>query len=406
METKNKKRIKIILVVTRIAMDSAGKQAILITDNLNPDRYETILVTGNCETNEVDMSFWADQRNIRHIRIPEMKREIRLHLDFIAFLKLWLLIMRERPDVVHTRTAKAGCLGRLAARFAGVPVVIHTFDGHVFGGYFAKLKTTFILTIERILARITDRIVAISNMQKEELMHFLRIKDADKIRTIHIGLDFDELKPPADGENLRKELGLSNNDLLVGYVGRLAPIKRVDRLISACVKVAERVPNAKFVIVGDGQLRNECEEMVHLTHLERKFFFLGVRQDMEKIYSGVDMVAMSSDNEGTPSVLMEALHYGTPVVSTNVGGIPDVVTNNVSGILTEANGASELADSIVKMLEDEKMRKRMGESGMQEVRRKFSLENLVENLDNLYINELVKKSSRYREQFAEIAKTR
>ena len=403
----NKKRIKIISVVTRIAMDSAGKQAILITDNLHRERYETLLVTGSCENNEVDMSLWADQRAMRHVKIPEMKREIRLHLDFIAFLKLLILFLREKPDIVHTRTAKAGCLGRIAAKLAGVPVVIHTFDGHVFNGYFPKFKTMLILTIERILTRFfTDRLIAISNMQKKELLNFLRIKNPDKIRIVHIGLDFDEFKSPFSCEAFKKELGLSEDDLLVGYVGRLAPIKRVDRLISAWVKVAERVPKAKFVIVGDGELRNECEDMVKLMCIEKKVFFLGVRQDMEKIYPGVDMLAMSSDNEGTPAVLIEALSYGTPVVSTNVGGIPDVITNGVSGLLTDANGASELADSIVRMLNDEEMRKRMGKKGNEEVRRKFSLENLVENLDGIYINELANKSPNFHERFAETMNSR
>lgn len=401
MEKKNKSQIKVISVVTRVAMDSAGKQAILITDGLDRERYDTHLVIGSCESNEVDMSFWVNQKPIKCTKIPEMRREIRLHLDFVAFLKLFFLFLREKPDIVHTRTAKAGCLGRIAARLAGVPVVIHTFDGHVFDGYFPKFKTMFILTIERILARFTDRIIAISNVQKQELLRFLHLKNPDKIRVVHIGLDFNEFKPPVDGGAFKKELGLTNDDLLVGYVGRLAPIKRIDRLVSACVKVAERVKNVNFAIVGDGELRTEAEEMVHMMHLEKKFFFLGVRQDMEKIYPGVDILAMSSDNEGTPAVLIESLSYGTPVVSTNVGGVPDIVRNGESGLLTKANGASELADTIVHMLMDADLRKRMGRKGMEDVKRKFSLENLLGNLEKLYLSELASKSGKYREHLAE-----
>lgn len=395
MEKKRRNKIKVICVVTRIAMDSAGKQAILIADNLDPEQYETLLVTGSCEKNEVDMSQWLEEHpRLRHIRIPEMKREIRLHLDFIAFLKLWWLFVRERPHIVHTRTAKAGCLGRLAALFARVPIRIHTFDGHVFSGYFSKAKTAFIINVERFLARITHRIIAISNKQRDELMYYLRIKNPDKIKVVPIGLDFNEFKPPVDKFAFKREIGLSEDDLVVAYVGRLAPIKRLDRLLSACVKVAERIPKARFVIVGDGELKHECEEFVRFMNLENKFRFVGVRNDIEKIYPGVDILALSSDNEGTPAVLMESLYYGTPVVCTNVGGVPDVVTHNVCGLLTEANGAAELADSIVQMLENEEMRKQFAQNGKEEVRRKFSLERLLVNLDELYKFELARKRPR------------
>ena len=405
MEKKKTKRIKVISVVTRIAMDSAGKQAILITDGLNRDLYDTLLVTGTCEDNEVDMTRWAKEKDIRHVIIPEMKREIRLHLDFIAFVKLFIMFVRERPDVVHTRTAKAGCLGRIAARLAFVPVVIHTFDGHVFNGYFGKHKTALILWVERFLARITDRIIAISNSQKTELMHYLRINNPEKIHVAHIGFDFREFKPLGNGE-LRRELNCSDDDLLVGYIGRFAPIKRIDRLILAFQKVIERIPKAKLVIAGGGELKSEMEEMVSSLNLQDKIFFLGVQDDVEKIYSGVNMVALSSDNEGTPAVLIEALAYGKPVVSTCVGGIPDVVSNGESGILAKANGPDELADSIIQMLSDADMRNKMGRMGMQEVRRKFSLENLIENLDKIYINELSHRSRRFRRQFAEFLSSR
>ena len=346
MGRKDSSRIKIIHVVTRVAMDSAGKQAILISENLNRNFYDTLLVTGSCEANEVDMSRWVRERDIKHVHIPEMKREIRLIKDFIAFCKMVKLFRKEKPDIVHTRTAKCGTIGRIAAKVTGVPVIIHTYDGHVFNGYFGKLKTWIILNIERMHARYTDRIIAISNSQKEELLKYLKIKDPDKIRVVHIGFDFkNDFKAPNNG-SLREELKLSDNDLLVGYVGRLAPIKRLDRLIAAYEKVASRIPSGKFVIVGDGEQREEMERMVRERNLQDRTFFLGVRQDMEKIYSGVDVVALSSDNEGTPAVLIEALNYGKAVTATNVGGVPDVVTDGVSGLLTTANGPKELADNL------------------------------------------------------------
>ena len=405
MEKKKINRIKVISIVTRIAMDSAGKQAILITDGLDSDLYDALLVTGVCEKNEVDMTRWTKERDIRHVIVPEMKREIRLHLDFIAFIKLLILFIRERPDIVHTRTAKAGCLGRIAARLACVPVVIHTFDGHVFNGYFGKFKTLFILTIERILARITDRIIAISNSQRTELIHYLRIGNPEKIQVAHIGFDFKEFKPLTNG-GLRKELNIPEDNPIVGYIGRFAPIKRIDRLILASQKVIERIPKAKLVIVGGGELKSEMEEMVKSLNLEDRIFFLGVRDDLERIYSGVDMVALSSDNEGTPAVIIEALAYGKPVVSTCVGGIPDVVSDGESGILAKANGPEELANSIVQMLSDENMRIRMGRMGMQQVKSKFSLERLIENLDKIYISELSHKSRRFRRKFAELLSSR
>ncbi|MCD6217616.1 glycosyltransferase family 4 protein [bacterium] len=405
MSRNNKKRIKVISVVTRVAMDSAGKQAILITDNLDKEIYETILVTGSCEANEVDMSRWINGRDIRHVHIPEMKREIRPYLDFIAFCKIFWLFIKEKPDIVHTRTAKSGTLGRVAAKLSGVPILIHTFDGHVFNGYFGKHKTFIILSIERILARFTNRIIAISNSQKKDLLGFLKIKNPDKIRVVHIGFDFDEFKPPANGA-LRKELHLDDDDLLVGFVGRLAPIKRVDRLINAYEEVTRKVPQGKLVIVGDGELRGEMQEMVRMKKLEDKIFFLGVRQDLETVYSGIDVIAMSSDNEGTPAVLIEALTYGKPVASTNVGGIPDVVTDGFSGLLAKANGHSDLANALIEMLNNRELREELGDNGRNDVHRKFSLQNLISKLDSLYMSELKLKPVRFKKLLKQLIPTR
>ena len=404
MIKRNKKRIKIISVVTRVAMDSAGKQAILITDNLDKDIYDPILVTGSCEANEVDMSRWVDERDIRHVHIPEMKREIRPVQDFIAICKMFRLFIKEKPDIVHTRTAKCGTIGRVAAKLAGVPIIIHTFDGHVFSGYFGKFKTSIILTIERILARFTTRIIAISNCQKKELVDYLKISDPDKISVVHIGFDFSQFKP-ANGE-LRRELKLEDNDLLVGFVGRLAPIKRVDRLINAYARVAEEIPQGKFVFVGDGELRAEMEELVREKKLSDKTFFLGVRQDLESVYSGIDVIALSSDNEGTPAVLIEALAYGKPAVSTDVGGISDVVTDGFSGLLAQPNGSGDLAQALLTVLSSQNLRNTMGRNGRDEMLRKFSLENLIQKLDTLYMNELSLKPGRLSEQVRELVQTR
>ena len=385
-------------------MDSAGKQAILITDNLDKDNYDTILVTGSCESNEVDMSRWVEEHDIRHIHIPEMMREIRLHKDFIALCKMFWLFIREKPDIVHTRTAKSGTIGRIAAKLAGVPIIIHTFDGHVFSGYFGKIKTSIILTIERILARITNRIIAISNCQKEELIDYLKISNPDKISVVHIGFDFSQFKP-ANGE-LRKELNLKEDDLLVGFVGRLAPIKRVDRLINAYAQVAKEIPQGKFVIVGDGELRTEMENLVREKKLSSKTYFLGVRQDLEAVYSGVDVIAMSSDNEGTPAVLIEALTYGKPVVSTDVGGISDVVTDGFSGLLAHPNGSGDLAQALITVLNNQNLRKTMGSNGRAEMLKKFSLENLIQKLDSLYMNELALKPARLSERVKNLIHSR
>jgi glycosyltransferase involved in cell wall biosynthesis len=402
MTKKVAKRIKVISVVTRIAMDSAGKQAILISQHLDKKYYDTLLVTGSCESNEVDMSRWIDERQVSHYHIPQMKREIRLIQDFIAWLKMVWLFIREKPDIVHTRTAKAGTIGRIAAIVTGVPVIIHTFDGHVFNGYFGKYKTWFILSVERMLTRFTDTIIAISNSQKEELIRYLNLSNPDKIKVIPIGFDFDnDLKPSQNG-TLRDELKISMDDLAVGYIGRLAPIKRVDRLIDAFQMVLEEIPSGKLFIVGDGELRGEIEQLVSSKNLNEKIQFLGVRQDLEKIYTAVDVVALSSDNEGTPAVLIEAMHYGTAVVATNVGGIPDVVKNGISGLLTEANGPGDLAEILIKVLKDRELREKMGKAGMQDVHRRFSHTTLLEKLHKLYIDNLAEKSARLRKRISEI----
>lgn len=406
MKRKDRERIKVIYVVTRIAMDSACKQAILVSENMDREIYETLLVRGSCESNEVCMSRWIDERNIRNVHIPQMKREIRLISDFIAWLKMLWLFIKEKPDIVHTRTAKAGTIGRIAAKVAGVPVIIHTFDGHVFNGYFGKWKTRFILGVERMLARFTTRIIAISNSQKQELIEYLKISDPDKIKVIHIGFDFDNDLKPAENGSIRDEFNFSDDDLLVGYVGRLAPIKRLDRLIDAYELVAKKVPSAKFVIIGDGEQREEITEWVKEKNLHDRTYFLGVRQDMAKVYSALDVIALSSDNEGTPAVLIEALNYEIPVVATNVGGVPDVVADGENGLLCEDNGPKHLAENLITVLNNKDLRNRLGHRGRSDVRNRFSLETLLQKLSALYIGELSAKSVKLKDRLAEIRESR
>lgn len=344
--------IRVMRIIARLNIGGPAIHVALLTAGMRDNTFTTTLVTGQVGAAEGDMTYLADELGIAPVVIPGLGREISLLDDLRAFFALLKQMLQERPHIVHTHTAKAGFLGRLAARLSGVPVVVHTFHGHVFRGYFGPLRTAAFLWLERLSALMTDRILTISDGLRDDLVA-LRIAAPERITVIPLGLD---LRPLAESKKLRgrfrRELGWNNRTLLVGIIGRLVPIKNHDLFLKAAQEVRKALPQTCFVIVGDGERRSELEQMAAGLGLADAVRFVGWRRDLPAIYSDLDAVVIASRNEGTPVSLIEAMAAGAPVVSTAVGGVPDLLEDGKLGVLVPPDNVTELAEGVIRVLRE------------------------------------------------------
>jgi glycosyltransferase involved in cell wall biosynthesis len=391
MKIQNK-RTKIFRVIARLNIGGPAIHTVLLTAGLDRSRFESLLVAGVVGECEGDMLYYASEYGIKPIVIPELGKEIGLKNDLIALYRLLRLIRTEKPDVIHTHTAKAGTLGRIAAILSGVKYKAHTFHGHVLRGYFGNVKTKVFILIERILAKYTDKIIVISPLQYDELCHQIKIAPPNKFAIIPLGFDLSEfLNAESYQGQLRKELNISDNILLLGIVGRLTAIKNHKLFLNVAKKVSDIIPDVKFLIIGDGELALDLKELANDLQIQDNVIFLGWRHDMTVIYADLDLVVLTSLNEGTPVTLIEAMASGKAVVSTSVGGVPDIVIDGQTGILVPSGDEENLAEAIIGLLKDADKRKIFGERGRDFVRDRFSKERLFADMEKLY-DELLSNS--------------
>ncbi|MBI5050451.1 MAG: glycosyltransferase family 4 protein [Nitrospirae bacterium] len=393
---------KILRIIARLNIGGPAIHTILLSSELDRIGYKTILVKGTEGPREGSMTDLAESKGIKPVVISELGREIGFKNDLIAFYKLFKLIKEEKPDIVHTHTAKAGTLGRVAAWLAGVPIIIHTFHGHVLHGYFGKLKTWVFVQIEKMLALISTRLITLSEVLKNELIN-MGIGNEKKFEVVPLGLElrpFLENNPPPPplsnggvggfcGE-FKKELGLPEDTILIGIIGRLVPIKghryflEATKIISSQLTVDGSQLEVKFVIVGDGELREELEDYAKKLGISDIVIFTGFRRDLTKIYAGIDIIALTSLNEGTPVSIIEAMASGKPVVATNVGGVPALVKNGITGFLVPPKRPDLFADAVLKLLNDPLLMKKMGEEGRRRVFPQYDVSSLIKRIDSLY----------------------
>lgn len=342
-------RVVVVRIIDRLNVGGPALHAVLTTRGLDRTRFRTVLVRGSIEPGEADMGYLLDKGDIEQVVIPSLGRELRPLRDLKTFWQLYRTLRRLRPGVVHTHKAKAGALGRIAALLAGVPVRVHTFHGHVFEGYFGTAKTQLFIGIERVLARFTDRLVALSDGLVTELSSRYRIADARRFSVVPLGLDLEPFTEPERHRGvLRAELGLDDKVKLVGIVGRMVPVKDHATFIAAAATLALRRNDVHFVFVGGGELEREVRAAVEAGGLTACTHLLGWRRDLDRIYPDLDVVALSSVNEGTPVALIEAMVAGVPVVGTAVGGVPELL--QARGELAPARNPSALAAAIERAL--------------------------------------------------------
>jgi len=376
---------KILRIIARLNIGGPAIHTTLLTAGLDRTRFASLLVAGVVGEGEGDMSYFASEYGVKPIIIPELGREIGVKNDLTALYKLFRLIKTEKPEILHTHTAKAGTVGRVAAILSGVPHIFHTFHGHVLHSYFGKFKTKLFIFIERLLARFTDKIIVISPLQYRELCHQIKIAPPKKFSIIPLGFDLTQfLNAEVHCGKLRRELHVSEDTLLVGIVGRLTAIKNHALFLRSAARVLEKVANVRFLIGGDGELATELKELANNLQIQDKVIFLGWRDDMPVIYADLDIVVLTSLNEGTPVSLIEAMASTKAVVATAVGGVPDIVFDGQTGILVPSGDEEKLSAAIIDLLEDAEKRRNLGKRGREFVKGKFTKERLFADMARLY----------------------
>ena len=369
-------------IIARLNVGGPAQHVIHLTDRLRGN-YPTLLVSGDTDANEVELDPGSIAPGISHYRIPELGRRIRPFQDVMAFLKLVRLLRQVRPEIVHTHTAKAGTLGRLAAWVTGVPVRVHTYHGHVFHGYFGRFGSSLVRLVEKWLARITTRIIAISESQAAEIADRFRICPRAKIEVVPLGLDLERFAAPdamAVARFRRSVLG-PGQKILITTVGRLEPVKN-HRLL---LEVARQLdaPHVVFALVGGGSEEETLRERAEELGVADRLRFLGWRSDLPVVYGASDIVVLTSINEGTPVCLLEALAAGKRVVSTDVGGVRDILQDGRLGRLVPSNRADLMAEEIARMiLESHDAAARAASA--KHVMNAFSINRLAADVSALY----------------------
>jgi glycosyltransferase involved in cell wall biosynthesis len=404
--------MKILRIIARLNVGGPARHVVWLTEGLKASGYETVLVTGVVPPGEDDMAYFAAAACVTPYVVPQMSREISPR-DLAAVWKIYRLMRRERPDVVHTHTAKAGTVGRVAGwlyRWLTVRTLIgqpracrlvHTYHGHVFHSYYGPAKTKLFLAIERVLARVaTDRIIVISEQQRREINETFRVGRAEQFAVIPLGLDLDAFAKWLDRRvQLRNELHVADDEILIGIVGRLTEVKNHELFLNAAARLKEiraddLAPRIRFLVIGDGKRRKPLEAAARQLGLAEDVLFLGTRTDPEIFYPALDIMALTSLNEGTPLTLIEAMANERPVVATSVGGVVDLLGEATTeaegyavcarGISVKSGDAEGFARALSELVDDAELRRRLGRAGREFVLANYSKDRLISDTSNLY----------------------
>ena len=379
--------MRVATVITRLNIGGASPPVISLAVGLRERGHESLLIVGEPEPGEGSLEAEALAAGAIISRIPDLRRNIHLARDLRALRQLVRHFREFRPDVVATHMSKAGALGRLAARLAGVPIVVHTYHGKGFDVFPRGWRRSSALWIERILARVAAGNIVVSDKQEQEFLD-LGVAPASQLRVIRYGLDLDPFIRAAEGRGgLRDELGLPADALLVGVVARVVAIKGQDVFVRAVAKLGDAWPGARFLIIGDGPFRPECEALGRTLGVDGRVRYLGWRRDIPDVLSSLDLVALPTvmDFEGTPVALIEALAARRAVVATDVGGVADVIQEGRTGLLVAPGDADALAAAMGRLLGDPASRDTFGRNGQALVRERHACKRMVDETERYYL---------------------
>ncbi len=393
---------RILRIINRLNLGGPTYNAAYLSKYVD-SRYETMLLAGMKDDTEASSEFILRKVGVTPIYIDGMYRSIYPLLDLKAYSKIKAIIRDFKPDIVHTHAAKAGALGRMAAYQCNVPVIVHTFHGHVFHSYFKPLKTKFFIGVERYLAGISTAIIAISNLQKRELSEVFKICPAGKITVIPLGFDLEkfQMNYETKRKSFRDKYNVADDEIAVGIVGRLVPVKNHPLFLRALKSLLEKTTKkVKAFIVGDGGEREKLLSLagelgISFGTPEQKgnhpLVFTSWITEIDEVMAGLDIVALTSFNEGTPVSLIEAQAANKAIVTTAVGGIEDVVIPGKTALLSPNNDLQKFTDSLLRLVEDDSLRKTTGQEGSQFVTQRFSSRRLARDMTGLYDKLLMSK---------------
>ena len=394
-------RVRVLFFFFRLVRGGAQENTLANLAELDPARWESSLATGPALGPEGSLEDRCLQSGVRMLRIPELVRELSPKQDLLALRRLTFLCRKERPDIVHTHTSKAGILGRIAARRAGVPIVVHTPHGHVFHSYESRWRTRLFVALEQFCAGKADRLVALTENERREHLE-LQVGRQEQWVTIHSGVDFGPFQPELRSDpRLRAEWQIPAEARVVGTVGRLVPIKGQSFLLEAFSQMAKGDPKLHLLLVGDGPLREDLLAQARALGLcvvdhmggslrldgsptAPRVHFLGLRKDVARCMAVMDLFVLPSLNEGMGRVLVEAMAMSLPCIGSRVSGIPDVIVEGETGLLVPARDSEALATAIGALLNDEARSRRMGELGRDRVVPEWGQARMIEKLDLLY----------------------
>jgi glycosyltransferase involved in cell wall biosynthesis len=387
---------KILRIHNRLIIGGPTLNVLYLTKYLAPE-FETLLIVGEKESHEKDAFYLAKQMGIEPVVVPEMGRSIHPLKDYKAYRHIKKIMTDYKPDIVHTHAAKPGAVGRLAAASLNVPAIVHTYHGHVFHSYFGRWKTQFIIRTERWLGKKTDAIVAISEQQKKELTEEFRIAPAEKFRIVPLGFELHRFREEQEEKRkkFRREFKLRDDEIAIGIIGRLVPVKNHHLFLEGIAHVLHQSSKKiKAFIIGDGETRRSLEEKAGLLGItftaaeqyneDAQLVFTSWRSDIDVINAGLDIVALTSLNEGTPVSLIEAQAANKPVISTRVGGIRDIVIEEETALLSDVRDVKRFGENLLRLVDDDALRNRLGKGGADFVMKRYSVQRLASDMATLY----------------------
>lgn len=387
---------RVLTIINRLNLGGPAFHVAILTKHLQKE-FEVKLLAGTKQDSEESSDFIISEMGLTFTPLKEMKRSINPFKDLQVYREIRKIIREFKPDIVHTHAAKAGALGRLAAYHENVPVIIHTFHGHVFHSYFHPLKTKVFLKIERFLARRSSAIIAISDRQKRELAVHYKVCEPEKIHVIPLGFDLSRFQEDTDKKRkeFRDRFLLEDDEIAIGIIGRLVPVKNHSLFITSAANVLKKTKKrVRFFIIGDGESKNDIMYEANRLGIDYCYFpkekkrsdltFCSWVRNVDMCIAGLDIVALCSYNEGTPVSLIEAQAGGRPIITTNVGGIENVVLKNETALMVSGHNYDDFSDAMLKLIEDDELRKQLGERGWEFVKEKFHYTRLIKEMSTLY----------------------
>lgn len=386
------KKIRVVHVITRMDQGGSAIDTAWMVKALDKEKYSSSLICGSL--NQLTSEEERELKNACEIFAiePSIKRNPHPYYDFVALCKLYKFFKKYRFDIVHTHTSKAGFVGRLAAALSGSKIIVHCPHGHIFYGYFSKLKTYIYIMMERLVTKYTDKILFCTELDIQDHLD-VKVGRKEIYGVIPSGVQIDKyLKPITPPDKVRESLGIPLSAKVIGGVARIDHVKGVKYLVEAFFKLAGNRADIYLIIAGEGDERQELTELIAKNGYETRALLLGQRNDIPDLYHAMDIFVLSSLNEGYGKVLVEAMSASRPVIASRVGGIPTIVQDGITGILVPPGDAEAIAEAANKLLDSPELAARMGDAGQKAVKEGRSVEAMINILDNFY-SELIKKKA-------------